>query len=55
MSLRVLRGAAQGWVRHIGLGFRSGVWAGDGDPSIVSLETVTKATGGWRCSAGKNE
>lgn len=46
LSLRVLRGAAQGWVRHISLRFRSGLWAGDGDPSIISLETVTEATGG---------
>lgn len=46
-------GVAQGWGEYIDLGFRSEVWAGDGDLGIVSLETVTEAVGGRRCSPGR--
>lgn len=48
-------GAAQRWVEYIDLGFRSEVWAGDGDLGIVSLETVTEAVGGRRYSPRENE
>lgn len=39
----------------MGLEVRSEVWAGDGYPGIISLETAPEATGGWVSPPRGNE